>query len=55
MLCAHTVYLDMSQLIVLLAFRNISDLKKLQTFIFFVTNYSGLTLSLAICIVAICY
>ena len=33
MLWAHSLYYDMSQLIVLLAFGNVSGLKKLQTFI----------------------
>ena len=32
-LCAHSLYCDMSQLIVLLAFGNVSGLNKLQTFI----------------------
>ena len=36
MLCAHSLYCDMSHLIVLLAFRIVSGLKKLQTFIIFV-------------------
>ena len=37
MLCAHSLYCDMSQLIVLLAFRNVSGLNKLQTFFIFLT------------------
>ena len=37
MLCAHSLYCDRSQLIVLLAFENVSGLNKLQTFIIFVT------------------
>ena len=37
MLCAHSLYCDMSQLIVLSAFGNVSDLNKLQTFIILVT------------------
>ena len=33
MLCAHSLFCDMSQLIVLFAFGNVSGLYKLQTFI----------------------
>ena len=36
MLCAHSLYCNMSQLIEVLAFGNVSSLK-LQTFIIFVT------------------
>ena len=37
MLFAHSLYCDMSQLIVLLAFGNVSGLNKLQSLIIFVT------------------
>ena len=37
MLCAHSLYCNISQVIVPLAFPNVSCLNKLQTFIIFVT------------------
>ena len=40
MLCTHSLYCDMSQVIVHLAFGNVSGLKNLQTLIIFVTIYS---------------
>ena len=38
MLCAHSLYCDMSQLIVLLAFGNVPGLNKSQTFIIYCYN-----------------
>ena len=40
MLCAHSLYCDMSQLIVLFAFGNVSGLSKLQTFIIYYKKVS---------------